>query len=710
MKKLILILAVLVALVYVSSSVSAWFVNVGWDGGYIEVYRDGYWANSPDPYDYYYDNWYYYQEPYRYYYGGDYYYYEPGWYNYDYSWYSNPYSYSYYSSNYYYYDSYWNYYPGWYNYPSIYGYYGGYPSLVGSPYQYPKLADCSEIELNVYDKSITAGDVEEVTVWVNNGSIKNFQINSVSVYLDSFDLDKSREHYNSTVAAGKSGQITFELEADDDAKSDSVDASIKITGQFTDGTVCRSGDIDKEKFRISINGTTAAVSPTPTANDTGGFAYSTSTIIERNEEGGWVDVSPEGSAMVEGVTFEDLESGDYIRFAEEDNYIEGDCSGLGFEPLSINVHGEDSKTGHLYLRNYTTQNFYIDSVEVYDYSPSFASSAALSDSFIYSDSMGKIGISVDAFSSYVDGYGTAFVEVKGHFPSGKTCSLPVEEVDVYVTNNLERMGCDAFNLSVPDVLTIENSGEVNLVIDNPLDRGATINLIAEGLDLSTESIYIGPESLLEKTIYIENFSADKGWIFYNINNGDCSFPQKSTFIKKPVQEESAGVGIELMSVASKINLRDSGMVPISIRNNLEEEMFVELKIIDLPDNFYARQIIDEMPGKSSKTFNLEVFSGDTETGTYSGKLVVSAGNETIIRIIEFNVVNQVTGNEVEQEEGDEVSAGLTSTALAVLGGGTLIAGVIIIGLLMVLFIIGLLGGASKKRQKRIKAPEGRKKA
>ncbi|MFH1586909.1 MAG: hypothetical protein ABID38_03570 [Candidatus Diapherotrites archaeon] len=710
MKKLILILAVLFGMIFLTSSVSAWFVGVGWDGGYLEVYRDGYWANSPDPYDYYYDNWYYYQEPYRYNYGGDYYYYEPGWYNYDYSWYSNPYSYSYYNSNYYYYDNYWSYYPGWYNYPSIYGYYGGSNSLVGSSYQYPKLADCSEIELNVYDKSIRAGDMKEVTVWVNNYSIKNFQINSVSVYLDSFDLDKGRENYDSTVAAGKSGQITFEIEADNDAKSNTVNGNVKITGQFTDGTVCSGGDIDSEKFRISISGATKTT-PAPATNAAPAFAYSTSTIVERSGEGGWVDVSPEREAMVEGVTFEELESGDYIRFVEEDNYIEGSCDGLGFVPLSINLQGGEGKTEYLYLRNYTYQNFYIDSVDVYDYSPSFASSPGPKDSMVYSDSRGKIGISIDAYSSYEDDYGTLYVKARGHFPSGKTCSLSPQKVDVYVNNNLEKLGCDAFNFSVPDVLRIESNGEIDLVIDNPSDKGATITLVADDLDLSSKSIYLGPESLLEKTIYVSNFSGERSFIFYNIDIEGCSFSQRVTVVKRPVaDEEPTGEGVELLNVASKINIGDSAMVPVSIRNNLDEDMFVELKIIDLPDGFYARQIIEKMPAKSSKNFNLEVFSGDAEAGTYSGKLVVSAGNKAIIRNIEFNVVKSPeSGESVEQEEGI-VSAGMVSTALAILGGGTLIAGVIIIGLLIVLFIIGAVSGPSKRMKKNAKAPESPKKA
>jgi hypothetical protein len=126
---------------------------------------------------------------------------------------------------------------------------------------------------------------------------------------------------------------------------------------------------------------------------------------------------------------------------------------LDIETQSITLKAGENSTENFYLVNNSSQNFYIDAVQAYDYDSGFESSAASLDD--RADAFGgsaDIQVKIHAFDSAQEKTGTAYLKVKGHFTDGKQCSyndIGVASFNVSIKGKEVIKECSDFKLTVP---------------------------------------------------------------------------------------------------------------------------------------------------------------------------------------------------------------------------------------------------------------------
>ncbi len=707
MRKELLIL--LASLIILPSLVNAsWGFDYWSDDFYIELYSDGYWHYEDYPHTYYYDSWYYFDYPYRVYYYDTYYYYDAGWYYYEPYWRYNPSDvayYDYYPDYYYYYGGHWYYEPSWISYygPTYYGTYYypplyAYGSGTGYSYSYPQEAYCDEISIKTKNVSIGAGNEKEVAFWVNNNSNKDFKVKSVSIYIDSFDVRKKNLDYDEYIRAGRSGEITFDLKADADARNDSIDASMKVSGQFTDGTYCSYSGIGEKDFKIYLSGTTDSVPADSSSSESSyNFSYSTARYEAREAEVGWYDVEPETTSTT-------TTNGQLNNETLEETEPLGNCNGLGLVAENITVQGGESRYKDFYLKNYSNADFYIDSVSVTEYSPAFSAVGIRKDSVVYSESRARVGVKVSGFSGEIDRTGTAYIKVKGHFSSGKTCSLEEKSFYVYVKAN-KGVSLSSFDLAVPNRVNIDDYGFIEITIDNPTDEEATVKIYGQNIDISPSKITIPAKTYAERVIRVMNLSADKTYVYYSAEIAGQSLLDRFTIVERESEEEIPGEveegeeeSIELVSYTSRVSMDDRTTIDILLRNESNESKEVRVRIVGLPDEFDSDPVFKQIAPSEEKQISLTVFSNEADSGTYAGILEIEIDGQKIEREILFEVereeaVSEGETEETKEDEEENMIEGFVSTAFVALGDNAINIGLVIMILILVYLLYKKLAGS-----------------
>ncbi|MFH1696896.1 MAG: hypothetical protein ABH854_03255 [Candidatus Diapherotrites archaeon] len=554
-------LLVAIAMLFIVSYASA-----GWAFGYydddwsVEVYHGGAWTAHYEPhYHYYHDGYYYYNNDFRVYYGGYYNYFDAGWYGsnrYWYKdntegygqryWYGENYGYHYtpyYAPNYYYYGGTWVNYgnPNWisyygYNYygsayysgAADYTYYGpvsgsafgsagyGYGDSTGYAYKYPQEGFCHDISLGANDVYITAGDDAEVTVNIKNSAYRNFDVESVSLHIDGFDVKQTSVKYDEEIKGYGSGSARFKIEARADAKTESINATVRVSGVFTDGTNCSPSDIGAAEFEIRVSGKSKRERDE-------GTDYSYSTASYRGDSGNYWQESA-GEYVSE----------DYKEPKEESYKPGGNCSALGFEnktnPAGINVEAGEQVYDEIYLKNYSALRFYIDSVDVEEYSAAFSAGGHVKDSVVLPEDRARAGFWVNAHNSEAGNTGQIKVKVNGHFSDGLYCGIESNALPVYVKGG-KQDNYWAFKFDAPTKIELEEGGNayLKITIDNPTDEDAVVTLVGEDVVASPATINIPPHTLAERTIKVSNGGAEgKGYVFYKVYAGNVKVSEKFT--------------------------------------------------------------------------------------------------------------------------------------------------------------------------------------
>lgn len=695
------------------ASTSTWYAQFQTDNFYIEVYNGNSWVSMNQPYTYYYDDWYFFEHPYRYDYGGTVYTFEPGWYNYEPYWYYSPYSYDYYPVDYYYYGG-WNYEPYWYHTPGYGSYYSGYyPSEYpwyppygygpgysynygygygqGYPYRvipgadfgdfggydYPQLAECGELDIKIDSLRVNPGNSEVSEITIKNRSGMNFEIKSVNIWIDSFDLDKEILKYTKTIKANKTGEIPFQISAEEDADYDSVRAVVKLTGQFADGTYCSVSDIGEREFSIMIG--SGGSHNTYNYEPNNDWAYSTSNQGNSNPASGnqgWQEVEHYETAPQEDAEEAVLP----ISFSGPEN-----CYGLDLEAHNITVNSGSSNTTQFILRNYTSGDFYIDNVSAYDYSDDFYVSAAANHDFVFGESFAGIQVTAYGNNGVIDDYGTAHIEVQGHFDNGLACTIGPENFYVYVNGEVTDR-CELFNITVDNKVEINGAGVVRFAVDNPLENDVVINIEGQNVDIDLRQVVVAAETYAERIVYVSNLTSHTGWVVYTIDAGECNFLQKATVVKHfegeapPLPVEGS---VEVVSYAYSSEIVDLLDLPLTLRNGSSAVKFADVSVVDLPNGFSAEALEVELLSGETKTVYLAIgVDENVALGSYGAKLKIDVDGEVTIKDVVFEVVS----GEAAEEENTEENAGfesLLSTAFIVFGDNAISIGILLLAVILI---------------------------
>ena len=626
------------------------------DNFYFEVYNQGNYGYElqSTPYTYSYDSWLYFDDSFRVYNNDVYNYYPSGWYDFSPSfWNYDPYAYSYYSPNYYYYNNAWNYYPGWtsvygpnyyrsYYYPAFanyysYPYYANYSAPivaptynVGASYNYPQQAFCSQIDFSAQSVTISAGETRNVQVRLSNNSPMDFRISSFDVYVDGFDVRHSNHSFDSTIFSGHSGFVDFDLDADEDALTDSFSVEVRVNGQFTDGTSCRGNDLS-DSFTVNLIGGTN----TSGNNLTSGTDFvaattpnrSTSAIVSRT----WADVTPAPvPAMLTAppVTI--------TTQATSPAFVEGSCTGLDIIDKDFTVESGKTLARDVYLKNFTSENFIIDYATIQESEDFFAAAADKVDNTIYSGGYGRVGLSITGNDVSKEMTGSAILGVRGHLQdSGKTCTAS-SQVLIHVKGK-EAVFSGGFNLEVPSVIEIiGTSGTFSIKAVNTTNEKANVWFDAEQGVISPSFIVVPANSTVEKVISINAFAADSGKIVYRAELPGLEVLDKYSYLSRDDLIVD-GDGIMLVSYSSAAEVANGkAEITAEVQNNTASAQEVSLYVAGLPDGFRSESVSAVIAAGEKRAIITTVIVEDAvASGTYNVQLLIEGAGTIIERTVQI---------------------------------------------------------------------------
>ncbi|HIH10399.1 MAG TPA: hypothetical protein HA254_07085, partial [Candidatus Diapherotrites archaeon] len=343
---------------------------------YFEVNYGGAYTYMRTPYTYAYNDYYYFDYPFRVYSTGAYNYYQPGWYAFDPYWSFAPpatLNYTYYPPSYYYYNSAWTYYPDWIH---TYGpaYYGSYylppsqPTLVGQSYQPQKEAGCNEASIVSYTINLQPGEKRHATFRLDNNSRKFLDIENVSVSPNGFGIRISNVKFEKVVSNNSSGNIEFDVFADEDAPRGMQGATIEVAATFRDGTFCPSPSIS-EDFTVDVAAPQRpklqGSKPAPEAPTAKG---STSYLRPKDDSFAHFDEIKNTNTQSQEQSVTIIVNQDN---AGQDDTSVRQCSDLSMSGSGITVVSGQSATNYIQFRNFAAEDFIIDAVEPVSHSSAF---------------------------------------------------------------------------------------------------------------------------------------------------------------------------------------------------------------------------------------------------------------------------------------------------------------------------------------------------
>ncbi|MFH1588422.1 MAG: hypothetical protein ABIA76_03740 [Candidatus Diapherotrites archaeon] len=555
--KYLIVLGLLLAF---SAGVFADFYLGYYDNGLsVEYWEGGNWSiASGYPYDFYYSNWYYTDSQWRVWNGANYYYYPAGWYDYSYfgssytdgAWDFDPYGGYYYSSNYYYYNGYWDYYPNWQAYyaPAYYGYYPGnysygyygYPSNynysgnygynyngygyysgnygysdsdgafnsgdgIGNGYRYEQDSDCDKISVSAGYVSLNENQTKEFNFTASNYEEFGFEVNEVSLYIDSFNLSKEKISFDDEIKANKSGKINVKISAENNSTGENASAVLRIYGNFADGTSCNA----EKEFTIRLNGTGSGNSNNNSGNSNSGYYNSAQEMPDY----GYIPKSTWNEAPYSG-EFEGEENN--REKTKSKIYPTSDLISLSFSP-GMNVYSGSNASKTFYLRNQSNSALQLEGIIIEPYGNKFNAMAELNDYFVPAKGYGGIKIELSADIASKASTETALITVYGYFKEeGESFSisreLPVKILAKEKAEFSEKTSQDFseetefFELTVPKNLAVEDEKDFAVYISNPYNKPAVIYLNAENAELNKTKITVEANSDIAEIIRISNVS------------------------------------------------------------------------------------------------------------------------------------------------------------------------------------------------------------
>lgn len=650
MRKVFFALVALVALFMLCSNVAAatnWGVGATIDGLYIQVQKEnGKWYALAHNHYRNVDGWYYFNMPYRYFHGGTYHYFEPGWYNYAPGWVSYPYArnYTYYPRTYYRHYGSWYYNPYWYNWPAAE------PVIAYMlPKPKPKVAvpsaQCSDVELRVQDVKVRAGQGKIVKVRVENDSHLDMEIMDMEVYVDAFRVSAGDLQKPKYVGSYRSENAGFRVNADEHAEG-KYNANVKVAVQFADGKYCSYSAVGAEEFTIDVE---------PEEYEEQG---SESVIVYHEEE---------EEVQVNGLYVPD----NAIEFSSG---LQPQCRDLDIVVKNFTVQSGKLENEHFWVKNFTSQDFYIDSIIVQESSNNLSMGVRGSDGIVYEgSSTGRVSVWADAFPVENDDYTRGYVKVTGHFEKGLKCTIG-EEFYVYI--NTDNFRCEGLSLEIDEVVeTYGDEAAITVKFDNPTLSTGHVTIVAERADVSLGEITTEPETYAERIIYLSDISEEGAKVKFNAFAGNCTLLQKyTTVVKKEVEVPNPPhkADFEVVHIPTQIHIeksnepKDFSIILKNLGSGFED---VKVEVAGLPEGIYTRAIERQFGPEELRVLELEVLTNNADKGIYSGTLIVRSEGYEISQEVQFivgDLVSAISGvqNKAENtpEEGENTGSGSTGSA------------------------------------------------
>ena len=356
-----------------------------------------------------------------------------------------------------------------------------------------------------------------------------------------------------------------------------------------------------------------------------------------------------------------------------------DCSDLELVVTDVDVKEGSTASFAFYLHNNTNERFYIDRVSAYDFAEGIITQALRWDRVALSGSEASIVISIEALEGASAKDRNAYVQVRGHFLSGKVCHYrdikAVFPVRVIKEDASEAApDCGHFDIVLPSSINIHNFGTLDFIVENYTSEDARIYVKGVGASVDTIMYLIPAKSRVYKTLRIES-EQTSALILFDADLGACGTKSYELTVHNVVFEKPEEKPDVEMSYS--IAKDENGYLVSVILKNLSQFEINGILYAEVPENWYAD--------------SFEVMLAPFEEATIDMRVIPEEKSETQ----SFDIVFQYNGSEerlsvqLQKEKREEPFAiGLT----------TLVASAILAGILVMVIII-LIGSTTSKRIK-----------
>lgn len=352
---------------------------------------------------------------------------------------------------------------------------------------------------------------------------------------------------------------------------------------------------------------------------------------------------------------------------------------LQLDTYNVEVWGGESKTVTFTVKNYGSERFYIDKLNAFDFEDSIHTQEHSWQDVVLAGDQATIRVEIEASEKENDL--KAFVELKGHFLSGKECGYTdvQEEFSVNVlTHGVQKFEpeCEGFSLFTLDEKFIEGYGEIEFLAVNKSGQSAVIKLETKNLGVSENIFYV--PSGTEKKFSVEVQTAEeRAELIYNVKLSDCGIPSKKTIIHstptphptpQPTPTPTPG---KLKEVEMNVSVEsdENGFIATTSIYNPNPVPVEGLLRVDLPANWDAMgegsAFIEPFTEILAET---RIVPPQGFSGKKTGKIVFS--------------YNGLRETETIQLEKKAQGFNVIATAFAALGSGAVLIGLIVVIVIM----------------------------
>ncbi|MFH0954918.1 MAG: hypothetical protein V1777_02350 [Candidatus Micrarchaeota archaeon] len=488
-----------------------------------------------------------------------------------------------------------------------------------------RVAACANILIEAYDDQLNENDSKDLIFRVDNSTSRRFTISSVELTEDSPDLQLTLVSKDSSIGSGQTGDIRIRASSDSFSGDQSIGATIRIRGNFDDGTTCNLTNI-QAPFQIRL------IADTFGNNDNGGVFDNGSTSA--------------------------------------------DCSQLNLDTASVFVAGGTSNTGQFQLENNSNRTFFIENVDAYDNSDRITVTPGQFDSFVRPNDTATVSVRVAAISTTDRFTDTGFVRIAGRFANGNTCSLssvstrsfPVLVNSSSIDNSTSGI-CQDVSLTVPSTVSINQSGNVSFSVNNPTSQTAWVFLRGNGTTVSPNTFAINANRSLTFSATIQsNISGPSNLEFFVVGN-DCQGQSKFARIENGSSGSFSPGGftndISIVFVPSETVFVKQTTVVISVKNNSSVPQTVTVSLNGFSSAWFLDKKTVALVPSETKTVYLDVFSNN-RFGSFNGTVTASTSSgQTSKTIVLHALQSSVIATEIRLSPSFKTVGNNTEVSIAV---------------------------------------------
>jgi len=464
-------------------------------------------------------------------------------------------------------------------------------------------------------------------------------------------------------------------------QSISPPTSIRNIQAMKDTQKRESEFIINENKNISSGSTSRIVSKNTTS----------ATVIPPNQ--GWQQTTPKESFLDSSNS--SATAPNTLFFSLDETEIS--CNTLGFEYDVIDVKSNESVTEHLYVKNSAGEDFFIDSVSVFENEEEFNAFGNIKDRKILENDRARVSVTVDAFEVKQDVVESIEVRVRGHFESGKSCSFERNFLVGVKGSGEETISTSSYDFSAPVQVEFEDSGFVMISLDNPTGQEIKITITTGDDAIVYPNTLTVPKNIFLQRVLAVNQATPNEFIYYTISSKGKMLEQKYTKIVFPVSEQvpvdpvfgEEGT-ILISSYSSKVMfVNGRADIPIVLQNTTNSVKEVVVGLSNPPQGFVFNPVVLAIGPDETKSFNLEILDNGIEDFPFNSILTVNFDGQTINREIVFEKT-EVTIAEQEQELDQSGVAGFISTGFLALQENALMLGLVFLIVIILIVIISFL--------------------